>query len=504
MQPARLSLTSGMGTGYNTSVSGGATVRFGSVTVKNIGKRLIWIAVAIAVFGVFACTREPAETGVEAPAETPVPQTRTPETAVPETPVPTEPQTEEIVIAAETAAPETPTTVPTPTWTPAPTEEPTPVSTEEPTPVPSPVDITIGAVGDIMIPSQIVEDAKLSGGEYAFDMLFAPVAELFQSVDLMCGNLETPLAGKEEGFSQRKDSKTNAFLFNAPDSVLDALKASGMDMLTTANNHCLDMGGKGMYRTIEAIRAAGFYQTGTYLNAEDREEPCVVEISGVRVGFVASTKKVNVNHAKRDIGEDEKQVAIGYLIDGDKPSEAVLRDIARVREAGAEFVILFAHWDFESDNPTADSTKKLAKALLAAGADCIIGSHPHRIKGAEYVTVQREDGPYTGLVLYSLGNFTANNRFELMVGLFARITLHKDFGTGRVTLQEARVLPTITIRRSGDRQRFTVVPAYADPSAVTGLRSSLTASEIKTIAKAREHAFKRLGRVEGLLVLDEP
>ena len=407
---------------------------------------------------------------------------------------------EDVVVSqAETVSLPEPTAPPKEAVTAEPTEAPTAEPTE--TPVPSPATVTIGAVGDIMIPSQIVEDAKVSGGEYDFTTLFAPFAELFQSVDLMCGNLETPLAGKEAGYSSK--TSEGALVFNAPDSVLDALKADGVDVLTTANNHCLDKDGAGLYRTIETIRAAGFYQTGTYLNAGDREQPLIVEINGIRIGFAAGTRRPNAAKGKRTIGEEEARTAISYLINDNKITETAAQDIARVKAAGAEFVIYFAHWDYETDDPTAEITKSLARQLLAAGADCIIGSHPHRIKGAEYMTVQREDGPYTGLVLYSLGNFTANNRFELMVGLFTRITLEKDFATGQVQLKEAGVLPTMTIRRAGNGPRFTVVPAYADTSRITGLNAPLTDSEIKTLQNARTHAKKRLGTVDGLPFLDE-
>ena len=408
------------------------------------------------------------------------------------------PQEDEISIETKTEAPIANT--PAPTALPTPEATPTAAPTE--TPIPSPATVTIGAVGDIMIPSGILSDAKTAGGEYDFSNLFAPFSELFRSVDLMCGNFETPLAGREAGFSQRKD-KTGALVFNAPDSVLDALKESGVDMLTTANNHCLDMGADALYRTIETIRANGFIQTGTFLNAEDREKPCIVELNGIKVGFVASTRNVNSGSAGR-MRDEEKKTAIGYLLNGSKLHEDVYQDIRRVREAGAEFVILFAHWDYENDKPTSETTRQYAKQLLEAGADCIIGSHPHRIKDAEFVTVQRTDGSYTGLVLYSLGNFTANNTFEKMVGMFAEITLEKDFSTGKVTLCDAAVLPTFSIRRGGDEPRFTVVPVYADTSMITGLRSPLTDSEIKSIAKAREHAFNRFGSPEGVRILDEP
>ena len=420
----------------------------------------------------------------------------------PVSPTPTPEPTAETVPVVDVIS-ETRTAAPTPEPTEPPTPEPTEPPTPEPTatPVPTPIRVTVGAVGDIMAPSQIVEDAKVSGGTYDFSALFEAFSELFQSVDLMCGNLESPLAGKEAGYSAKTDD--GALVFNAPDTLLDALKASGMDVLTTANNHCLDKDAAGLFRTIETIRSAGFYQTGTYLSAEDREQPLIVEINGIRIGIVAATRKPNASKTKRHITDEETKTVVGLLIDGERITDAAKRDIARAKEAGAEFVIFFAHWDYESDNPTAEVTKGLARQLFEAGADCIIGSHPHRIKGAQYMTVQRADGPYTGLVLYSLGNFVANNRFELMVGLFATLTLEKDFATGRVTLVDAGVLPTLSMRRAGSKQRFTVIPAYADPSRITGLRTALTDAEIQSIAKARDHAWKRLGTCEGLRILDE-
>ncbi len=458
-------------------------------------------------------------------------QTVAPASEAPETIAPTAvplPTGEEEVVLQVTTTPQSPAaTAPLAQGsqepTSAPTEEPTPATTpsspveteppaqgsqeptEEPTAAPGPVRATIGAVGDIMVPSYIIDDAKTGAGEYDFSALFAPFAELFQSVDLMCGNLETPLAGAETGYTQKKDAKSNAFLFNAPDSVLDTLKAYGVDVLTTANNHCLDRGAAGLYRTVETVRAKGFYQTGTFLNAEDRQKPCIVEVNGIRIGIVASTKKVN-SVTSGSMEETERQTAIGYLQKGEGLADDVIGDIARTKSAGAEFVIVFAHWDFENDKPADSRTKALAKQLFLAGADCIIGSHPHRVKGAEYMTVQRQDGPYTGLVLYSLGNFSANNDFEKMVGLFVELTLEKAPETGRVTLVDAAVLPTITIRRGGDnkKQGFTVVPAYADPDAVTGLSSPLTKSEKELLSRAREHAWKRVGTAAGLRALDAP
>lgn len=391
-----------------------------------------------------------------------------------------------------------PTEIATPIVTAAPTDTPSPEPTD--TPAPTPATVTIGAVGDIMVPSMIVYDVKTGADKYDFSTLFAPMKGWFASVDLMCGNLEVPLAGEKAGYSKSKNEETGLFAFNSPDSLLDTLKADGFDVLTTANNHSMDKGKNGLFRTIETVRNAGFYQTGTYLDADDREKPLIVEVNGIRLGILASTRLMN--STSKDFLRSEAHTCISFLTEGADLSPDILKDIARVKEAGAEYVILFAHWDYENDKPVDKITRRLAEKLLEAGVDCIIGSHPHRVKGAEFLTVNRKNGPYTGLVLYSLGNFTANQDFTCMVGLFVRITLEKDFETNTVTLIDAAVLPTYVMKRKiGDHKNFTVVPAYEDPSRITGLLKSLGKSEAETVQKARELALKKLGTVEGLRVL---
>lgn len=378
-----------------------------------------------------------------------------------------------------------PTAAPVVTPVPSPTPTPSPEPTA--TPVPEPIRITIGAVGDIMVPSGIVADAKASADEYDFSRLFASVAELFQSVDLMCANMEAPIAGAAAGYSVLA-AEGEIPRFNAPDSVLDVLRDAGMDLLTTANNHILDKELSGLLRTTEAIRAAGFYQTGTYLDALDRAEPCVIDVNGIRVGFIAATRLIN--RRTEHISSTDLPIHVCMLVDGNDIAKSIYDDIARCREAGAEFIILFPHWDYEDDKPAYAITKQYARQLLEAGVDAIIGSHPHNIKRIEYVTVARDGGEYTGLVAYSLGNFTANQDSHRSTGLFLRLTLEKDPYTGAVTLCDATYLPTLVMRRSaGDKPQFAVFPAYADRDAMPALSPALTDSEWKRIAAARTFAL---------------
>ncbi len=421
-----------------------------------------------------------------------------PSTPVPVTEAPTEaPTAEAREINIPAADPtEAPTPVPTATPSPEPTATPTPEPT--PTPVPTPAVASIGAIGDIMIPSGIIGDVR-SGGTYDFSALFAPCKDLFQSVDLMCGNLEVPLAGESAGYSAMLSGESNIPRFNAPDSLLDALKDVGFDLLTTANNHILDKETDGMYRTAEVIREAGFYQTGTFLDEDDRETPCIIEVNGIRVGIVAATRVIN--ERMKHISMDEAHVAVGLLSEGDQLTEDVLRDLERVKDAGAEFVIVFAHWDYENPNPVDKVTRRLAEQLLKAGADCIIGSHPHYVKSMEYMTVTRGDEEYTGLVAFSLGDFTANEGFERSTGLFLKLTLEKDFESGEVTLTDAAYLPTFVMRRAIEKPRFAAFPVYDDLSLLKAFH--LSSNETRTLNRAREYALNIIGDVDDLRLLDE-
>ena len=448
-------------------------------------QKIVLLLLSVLLLGSLGCYEQAAQVMVPPPAASDAPSPSPDST----------PAVSEISVN-EVEPTETPTTVPTATPSPEPTPSPTPEPTA--TPVPTPQTAVIGAVGDIMIPSGIIGDVR-SGSNYDFSALFAPCAELFSSVDLMCANLEVPLAGESAGYSAMLTGETGIPRFNAPDSLLDALKDAGFDLLTTANNHVLDKETDGMYRTTEVIRDAGFYQTGTFLDEDDRETPCIIEVNGIRIGIVAATRVIN--ERIKHITMDEAHVAVGLLSEGDQLTDDVLEDLERVKDAGAEFIIVFAHWDYENPNPVDKITRRLAEQLLKAGADCIIGSHPHYVKSIEYTTVLRGREEYTGLVAYSLGNFTANEGFERSTGLYLQLTLEKDFETDTVSLIDAAYLPTFVMRRAIEKPRFTAFPVFEDTSSLK--RFDLSRNEQKSFSRAREYAMNVIGEVDGLRLLDE-
>lgn len=365
-----------------------------------------------------------------------------------------------------------------------PTSTPEAVRTPEPTvqPTAEPVRAVIGAVGDIALTSrQIVAGRDEAAGTYDFSESFTGMCSLLSSVDLMCGNLETPLAGSKAGYSNAGGNGAYG-RFNAPDMLAGNLRDAGFDVVTTANNHFFDCGKDGVYHTLDVLDEAGLLHTGTYRSLSERESsPLVAEVNGIRVGILAASAVFN---DLSGLGRYELRSLVGRLTD----QEQILADIAALRAAGAEFILAFIHWDKEYAETPGTQTAAYAEWLLEQGADAILGSHPHVVQPVSYVTVTRPDGErYTGLVAYSMGNFllrmTEKPRYY---GLFVRLTLEKD-ADGAVRLADAAYLPTMELFETvDDREYHEVLPAYADTSLILP-STRLNRDKLLEAADARAH-----------------
>ncbi|HWR23578.1 MAG TPA: CapA family protein [Feifaniaceae bacterium] len=385
-----------------------------------------------------------------------------------------------------------------PTQAPALTPSPTPVSEPTPTPEPLPVYAAVGAVGDIMMMQSQIGGAwndALQG--YDFTPSFYAMQPWFSQVDLLCGNLETPLAGEAAGYAgpapgapaplpDGTPAERELQTFNAPDALATSLKNAGFDAITTANNHCLDRGSAGLFRTAQVLREAGLIQLGAYLSEEDRAAPRIIDVNGICVGLLAWTFSVNGYEGMLSSGE--RGYAVGRL---DKTKMA--EDIRLAREAGAEFLIAFPHWDTEYMEQPASSTKRLAQWMLEQGVDAVLGAHPHVVQPAEYMTVQRNGAEYTGLVAYSMGNFISNmSPAPKTYGMYVELTLVKT-PEGVVSLHSAGILPLLcTKHRVQGRTLHEVLPALADASAVAPY-GALSSQEYAELANARAHVQRVAG-----------
>src|SRR5699024_10694220 len=141
--------------------------------------------------------------------------------------------------------------------------------------------IKLSFVGDIMCEKPLLNASKKKDGSYDFNLVFKHMKESFSQADYMGGNLETVCAGREYGYTD------HIYNFNTPDNIIEAIKDSGIDMVTTANNHCLDRGVQGLKRTNDLLNKYKIDHTGTFNSREDKEKLLVKDISGIKIAFLS-------------------------------------------------------------------------------------------------------------------------------------------------------------------------------------------------------------------------
>lgn len=260
-------------------------------------------------------------------------------------------------------------------------------------------------------------DIMWMGGNWS--AFATPVADQLSGIRV--GNLETPtspLVSHEQG-------ALGIYAFNAPVEMLDALP---FDVLQLNNNHTLDAGASGIAATVEQVEAHGYVGTGV-----DRHH--------IHEGVAMLSYTWGLNIRDTPYEQELFIVPFGHL---DEPVDisGIAADIAAARAAGARSVVALLHWGFEYEYYPDPHFMVLARQIIAAGADLIVGQGPHVVQppeichvnnpevvpGIRTCSVRTDDGaPRTAAVLYSLGNF-ATNMYTLpcQVGVVARVTLDPD------------------------------------------------------------------------------
>lgn len=312
------------------------------------------------------------------------------------------------------------------------TPEPEPiVQTPEP-PKPYTEEARLVAVGDVMMHSpQIPAAYDVTTDTYSFDSYFTHVAPLMAG-DWVVANLETPLAGKELG------GYSGYPMFNAPESLADALIGVGVNIVSTANNHSLDRREQGVLNTLKTVKDKGLIPVGTAESAEAAAQIPVVEKNGISMAFLAYTYGTN------GIPIPEGKDYLVNLLDLDK----MVADVGRARQL-ADVVTVSLHFGHEYHREPSDEQKSISEALIAAGADIILGSHPHVVQPYETVETTNEAGvPRQGIVIYSLGNFISNQGPDqgtakyTDVGVIFSVNVKRYMPEGTIELAVEEAVPT--------------------------------------------------------------
>jgi poly-gamma-glutamate synthesis protein (capsule biosynthesis protein) len=264
------------------------------------------------------------------------------------------------------------------------------------------------------------------------------VAPLIRRADWAVGNLETRLAGKKAGYSGYPN-------FNAPDRLAYDLARTGFDVLVTANNHSLDRGVSGVHKTHEAVRAAGMEYVGTHDSHQDRDRIRMLDRNGVRLALLAYTYGVN-----GPFNPDGRRYLINFI-----DAERMTADVDAARRAGADFVVCFLHFGDEYQRTPSDDQRRIAHGLIRAGADVVLGCHPHVVQ--PYEMVPTVDGDK--VVVYSMGNFISNQLGRhTRIGAMFNLVFSKDFH-GRKRVEHVTAVPIATLRvLDGRRRSYRVLP----------------------------------------------
>lgn len=295
--------------------------------------------------------------------------------------------------------------------------------------------LTIAAVGDVLLHGGLQTQATKKPDR--FRSLWIGIEDLLKRADLTYANLEGPTAagvnssGKsvtDPGLVFDQVVYTSYPMFNYHPSLLDDLLLSGIDVVSTANNHSVDRRSLGVDRTLVALDERGLLHTGTRSSSGEGVWYTITESAGFRLAWLSCT------YATNGIPDTKHQVLNCYSDD------AVVSEVlaSLVATESIDAVIMNPHWGVEySANPSGPEVK-LAHKWLEAGATAIIASHPHVLQPWEkYVT---SDGRET-FVIYSLGNFVSGQshlprRSTLLMSL--GLTRGKD---GKVFVNGVRYVP---------------------------------------------------------------
>jgi poly-gamma-glutamate capsule biosynthesis protein CapA/YwtB (metallophosphatase superfamily) len=309
---------------------------------------------------------------------------------------------------------------------------------------------TLTAVGDIMMHlPQTYSGYHSEDRTYNFDSFFSEVSERLSAGNWVIGNLETPLVDEDpRGYTGFPE-------FNAPPELADALKKAGFNILTTANNHSLDRRERGVLRTLEHVKERDIAAIGTAATPEDAAYIHVVTHEDIAMAFLAYTYGTN------GIPIPEGKDHLVNLIDEQK----IIADIQRAKELQPDLITVSLHFGNEYQSKPTDAQQQLAHALIRAGADIILGSHPHVLQPYEWVEVDLEDGTSKqGIIIYSMGNFVSNqdrsrnNNHPTEIGVIFEIDIRKQFPEGQVELTEVRATPTYVDKGLKDgKQQYRVL-----------------------------------------------
>ena len=238
--------------------------------------------------------------------------------------------------------------------------------------------------GDVMFSDAYLEAYDQSGISAIAD---DEMLKAMQEADLFILNEEFPFSLRGEPMADKQ------FTFRTDPKYVQIFKELGTDIVTLANNHAMDYGRDAFCDTLETLDKAGIKRIGGGYNIAESAAPAVYTINGLSIAIFGATRV----SPSADWYAGTEQAGLLQTYDPSRLNAAI-----REAKQSYDYVIVFVHWGIEKNETPEEYQRTLAKRYIDAGADLVVGAHPHVLQGFEY---------YKGVpIIYSLGNYLFGNR----------------------------------------------------------------------------------------------
>lgn len=343
-----------------------------------------------------------------------------------------------------------------------------PVFQPEPaTPAFEEYDISFMAVGDNLMHMGIVNTGKQSDGTYNYDFLFRPLSEFLALADVKVINQETILGGNSLGFSGYPR-------FNSPTQVGDAIANAGFNVVLHATNHAADKNKAGIVNCLEywkqhpEVTVAGIHDENDFsipvITIKDVTFAILNYTYGPNAGTIPKSYRNNLNLLCA-YNESNGQIDFTTL------NPRVIEDIQSM-DKDVDYVVVFPHWGTEYQSVPSSYQEEFAREMTEAGADIIIGAHPHMPQPVEWI--ESENGNKS-LCYYSLGNYVSTQKKGLcMLEEMAWISIHVTENGSSINTEKTGVIPMVCHYTSGPvrLEQVYLLEDYSEKKAKThGIRN---------------------------------
>lgn len=234
--------------------------------------------------------------------------------------------------------------------------------------------------GDILLSDHVLNAYRKAGN--IGGVVDSGFRKVIDGSDIFMANEEFPFSSRGTAAADKQ------FTFRLPPEKVSMFQELGIDIVTLANNHALDFGTDALLDTCSTLDDAGILRVGAGANLDEAKKPVFMEVKGRRIGFLGASRVIPEG------SWNATSKGPGMLTTYDP---ALLLEEIRTARESCDYLVVYVHWGIERDERPQEYQRTLGQQYIDAGADLVVGSHPHVMQGLEY---------YRGKpIVYSLGNF---------------------------------------------------------------------------------------------------